>query len=116
MFVGLLYSIPLFLVFIPFGLDVFVRVRLLAIGLTFSIRLVLSKKFFNISWIACLKRLKLFFVIVAAVCLINPIVEASLYSYTVASLRLVVTTLVSASIYALFIFTQKEQLKALMKI
>jgi O-antigen/teichoic acid export membrane protein len=116
MLIGMLYSIPLFLLFIPFGLDTFVWIRLLTISFTFTIRLVLSKRFFNMSWIACLKRLKLFFVIVALVCLIIPIVEASLNSYMVASFRLVITALVGAMIYALFILTQRKQLKSLMHI
>jgi O-antigen/teichoic acid export membrane protein len=116
MVIGMLYSIPLFLYFIRFGLGMFVWVRLLTICPTFTIRLVLSKRFFHISWIACLKRLKLFFAIVAMVCLIIPIVEASLNSYTIASFRLIVIALVSSLIYALFILIQKKQLKALLNI
>lgn len=116
MLIGLLYSIPLFLIFIPYGLDAFVQVRLLSISITFIIRLVLSKKFFNMSLIACFKKLKLFFAMVAAVCLVIPMIEASLNSYTIASIRLIVTASVCGSIYALFILIQKKQLKTLMNV
>lgn len=113
MFFGLIYSIPIFLFSIRYGLAVFIWVRLLCAIPTFIARLVLGKVFFHLSWLAYVIKLRLFFLVLVMTSAAIWSVQNLLASLMSPSSTLLITCLIGTTVYAIFVVKKRTQLGSL---
>jgi PST family polysaccharide transporter len=113
MLFGLLYSVPLYLISIRYGLLTFIWVRLACAAPTFLVRLILGSKFFDISWLTYFKRMKLFFLILALASSALWIIQNVLSKLTNPFFTLFLTCLIGAAGYTAFVIKKRKQLAAM---
>jgi O-antigen/teichoic acid export membrane protein len=107
MLAGLVYSVPLYFVFIDSGLAVFIWVRLLCTAPTFLARLLLSRMFFRISWSAYWKTMRIFFLIVAASAAGLYWMEHLLTPWAPPAFTLMFSALFGIAVMAVYLFGKK---------
>jgi O-antigen/teichoic acid export membrane protein len=114
LFVGMAYSVPLYLLCVPYGLPVFIWARVLSPTLTFGFRVYLAKRLFDFSWRLYLNKIKGMIACVSVFVLCALLVDTLLPEYVVAPARLTFTAGIFVSIALCFIMICRKKLEALL--
>jgi O-antigen/teichoic acid export membrane protein len=116
MLFGMAYSIPLYLLSVPYGLSVFIWARLLSPSLTFCFRVHLAKRFFSFSWIQYLRKLKMMLALVLVFALSVLFLHRILTGYLIPPVMLVVTGGIFLTMFTGFILVHRNELRALTQV